>query len=72
MRVLQIEDDVSTAQAVAKTLEAKGFQCDTASLGEDAIGLATQNRYDLILLDIMLPDIDGYRCRISASVRSGW
>jgi DNA-binding response OmpR family regulator len=60
MRVLQIEDDVSTAQAVAKTLEAKGFQCDTASLGEDAIGLATQNRYDLILLDIMLPDIDGY------------
>jgi DNA-binding response OmpR family regulator len=60
MRVLQIEDDSSTAQAVAKTLEAKGFQCDTACLGEDAIGLATQNRYDLILLDIMLPDIDGY------------
>ena len=60
MRVLQIEDDESTAQAVAKTLESKGFSCDTAGLGEEAIGLATRNDYDLILLDIMLPDIDGY------------
>ena len=60
MRVLQVEDDTSTAQAVEKTLQAKGFTCDTAALGEEAIRLATQNRYDLILLDIMLPDIDGY------------
>lgn len=60
MRVLQVEDDVSTAQAVTMTLQAKGFSCDTAELGEEAIALATQNHYDLILLDIMLPDIDGY------------
>ena len=60
MRVLQIEDDELTAQAVSKTLESKGFSCDTAGLGEEAVGLATKNHYDLILLDIMLPDIDGY------------
>ena len=60
MRVLQVEDDRSTAQAVEKTLQAKGFTCDTVVLGEDAIKLAVKNRYDLILLDIMLPDIDGY------------
>ncbi len=60
MRVLQVEDDEPTAQVVAQTLISKGFSCDTAHLGEEAIDLATQNRYDLILLDIMLPDIDGY------------
>ena len=60
MRVLQVEDDASTAQAVEKTLQSKGFTCDTAVLGEEAIALASRNSYDLILLDIMLPDIDGY------------
>ena len=60
MRVLQVEDDESTAQVVAQTLNSKGFSCDTAHLGEEAIDLATENSYDLILLDIMLPDIDGY------------
>jgi DNA-binding response OmpR family regulator len=60
MRVLQIEDDEPTAQVVAQALNSKGFSCDTAYLGEEAIGLATENKYDLILLDIMLPDIDGY------------
>ena len=60
MRVLQVEDDQATAQVVAQTLISKGFSCDTAILGEEAIDLATQNTYDLILLDIMLPDIDGY------------
>jgi len=60
MRVLQVEDDEATARAVAQTLAAKGFTCDTVSLGEEAIELASQSTYDLILLDIMLPDIDGY------------
>ncbi len=60
MRVLQIEDDKTTAKVVAETLKSKGFSCDIAHLGEDAVDLALQNHYDLILLDIMLPDIDGY------------
>jgi len=60
MRVLQIEDDEPTAQVVAQALNSKGFMCDTAHLGQEALDLATENNYDLILLDIMLPDIDGY------------
>jgi DNA-binding response OmpR family regulator len=60
MRVLQVEDDSTAAQAVEKILESKGYACETTAYGELAVELATQNDYDIILLDIMLPDIDGY------------
>ncbi len=60
MRILQVEDDEPTAKVVAQALISKGFSCDITRLGEEAIDLATRNTYDLILLDIMLPDIDGY------------
>ncbi len=60
MRVLQVEDDAATAQIVERMLTSKGYVCETTALGEQAVDLATQNAYDLILLDIMLPDIDGY------------
>lgn len=60
MRVLQVEDDAATAQTVERMLTSKGYVCETTALGEQAVKLATQNAYDLILLDIMLPDIDGY------------
>ncbi len=60
MRVLQVEDDAATAQTVERMLISKGYVCETTALGKQAVDLATQNAYDLILLDIMLPDIDGY------------
>ncbi len=60
MRVLQVEDDAATAQTVERMLTSKGYVCETTALGKQAVDLATQNAYDLILLDIMLPDIDGY------------
>ena len=60
MRVLQVEDDPAAAQAVEQMLESKGYACETTAYGEQAVELATQNDYDIILLDIMLPDIDGY------------
>ena len=60
MRVLQVEDETSTASAVEQMLRADGHDCDTTSLGEDAVRLARENDYDVILLDVMLPDIDGY------------
>lgn len=60
MRVLQVEDDAATAQTVERMLTSKGYVCETTALGEQAVKLATRNAYDLILLDIMLPDIDGY------------
>jgi DNA-binding response OmpR family regulator len=60
MRGLQVEDDPTAAQAAEKMLKSKGYACETTAYGEQAVALATHNDYDIILLDIMLPDIDGY------------
>ncbi len=60
MRVLQVEDDPTTAQSVELMLKSEGYECHTTARGEEAVGLAQKDPYDVILLDIMLPDIDGY------------
>ena len=60
MRVLQVEDDPAAATAVEQMMKSRGYSCQTTAYGEEAVALATDNPYDLILLDIMLPDIDGY------------
>ena len=60
LRVLQIEDDAGTAQSVETILNAEGHYCDTADCGEIALELTRTTEYDLILLDIGLPDMDGY------------
>ena len=60
MRVLQIEDDSTTADSVEMILQAEGHTCDTARSGEIALELARATEYDLILLDIGLPGMDGY------------
>jgi len=60
MRVLQVEDDPAAARAVEQMMKSKGYACRTTAYGEEAVELATDNQFDLILLDIMLPDIDGY------------
>jgi len=60
MRVLQVEDNMTTAKSVELMLKAQGHACETAKSGQEALRLVEQKDYDLILLDIMLPDIDGY------------
>ena len=60
MRVLQVEDNATTAKSVELMLRAQGHACETAGCGEEALRLVREKDYDLILLDIMLPDIDGY------------
>ncbi len=60
MRVLFVEDDENSASAVELMLREVGHACDKTDLGEQAIKLAKTNAYDFILLDVMLPDIDGY------------
>ena len=60
MRVLQVEDDATAAKSVELMLRAQGHACETADCGEEALRLVQEKDYDLILLDIMLPDIDGY------------
>jgi two-component system cell cycle response regulator CtrA len=60
MRVLQVEDDPTTAESVEQMLKSEGHECHTTGRGEDAVELAQKTPYDVILLDVMLPDIDGY------------
>jgi len=60
MRVLLVEDDSSTAKLVELTLRAEGFVVDTTDLGEDGLEIGKLYDYDIIILDLMLPDMDGY------------
>ncbi len=60
MRALVVEDDRSTALAVSRILRQADYECDTADFGEDAVELAGQIGYDAIILDLWLPDIDGF------------
>lgn len=60
MRILIIEDEQKTAAYLKKGLSESGFIVDTADNGEDGLFLAINHPYDLIILDIMLPKINGW------------
>ena len=64
MRVLVVEDEVSVATGVQRCLSADGFDVEIAYDGADGLARAQAERFDLIVLDIMLPSMNGYRlCR---------
>ncbi|UFX98612.1 response regulator transcription factor [Candidatus Gromoviella agglomerans] len=60
MRILFIEDDNPTVMLVQLMLKSEGYLCDTVNLGLDSLEIASIYNYDLIILDLMLPDMDGY------------
>jgi two-component system cell cycle response regulator CtrA len=60
MRVLLVEDDSATAASIELMLRSESFICDTTDLGEDGLEIGKLYDYDIIILDLMLPDIDGY------------
>ncbi|MGI8676405.1 MAG: response regulator transcription factor [Nocardioidaceae bacterium] len=60
MRVLVVEDDLHLARAIRRGLESEGFAVDVATDGEEGLWLAAESAYDAIVLDIMLPGVDGY------------
>ena len=59
MRVLIVEDEVKIARAIERVLTAERFSTDIAEDGVAALALAGERDYDVILLDRMLPDLDG-------------
>jgi two-component system cell cycle response regulator CtrA len=61
MRVLLIEDDSATSEAIQLMLKAEDYVVDATDLGEDGLELGKIYEHDVIILDLMLPDIDGYR-----------
>lgn len=60
MKLLVVEDDAKMAAAVRRGLQAQGFTVDVATDGVDGLWLATEGRYDLMLLDLMLPGRSGH------------
>ena len=60
MRVLLIEDDGATAKSVELMLKSESFNVYTTDLGEEGVDLGKLYDYDIILLDLNLPDMSGY------------
>ena len=61
MRVLVVEDDADMAESLAWGLRAEGYVVDVAGTGEDGLWKARETAHDVIILDVMLPGIDGYQ-----------
>jgi two-component system OmpR family response regulator len=64
MRVLVVEDDVPMASAIRRALRAEGIVADVAIRAADAAWMVRATEYDAVVLDVMLPDVDGFEaCR---------
>lgn len=63
-RILVVEDEEAIAQGLILNLEAKGYAAELAGDGRSALAMAAAGRYDLIVLDVRLPEVDGFEvCR---------
>ena len=60
MRVLLVEDDSATAKSIELMLKSEGFVIDSTDMGEDGLEIGKLYDYDIIVLDLLLPDMDGY------------
>jgi two-component system copper resistance phosphate regulon response regulator CusR len=69
MHILLIEDEKKTAAFIAKGLEEEGYSVESASDGETGLQLALATRFDLLLVDVMLPKKDGWA--VVEELRSG-
>lgn len=71
-RILVVDDEPSITEFVSYNLRKEGWQVDVASTGDDALELARDSDFDLVVLDVMLPGMDGYevcrRLRATSSV----
>src|SRR5436305_9708030 len=64
LRVLVVEDEIKMASLIRRGLRSEGLAADVAIKGEDALWMAASTTYDAIVLDVMLPGIDGFEtCR---------
>ena len=70
MNILVVEDEISLANAIKQILEKKGWFVDAVHNGNDAVDYAGGFSYDLIILDVMLPGMDGFQV-ISALRKNG-
>ena len=60
MKILVVDDEVRIREVVSEYAKVSGFECDQASDGLEAIEMVIKNDYDCIVLDIMMPELDGF------------
>ena len=72
MRLLVVEDEQRLASGLKRGLEAEGFAADVALNGTDGLWMAREHRYDAILLDIMLPGMNGFEICASLRKEEDW
>jgi two-component system OmpR family response regulator len=72
MRVLVVEDEAKLAALLSRGLREEGYAVDVADRGEDAVWMAEATQYDAILLDVMLPGIDGFEVARRLRKREVW
>ncbi|MDP9696724.1 UNVERIFIED_ORG: two-component system OmpR family response regulator [Arthrobacter globiformis] len=72
MRVLLVEDEVLLAETIRQGLKAEGFVVDIAHDGIDGLWAATENLYDVVVLDVMLPGMHGYSVLKQMRERQNW
>jgi two-component system OmpR family response regulator len=72
VRVLVVEDEARMATLLARGLREEGYAVDVAGDGTNGLWLATENDYDAVVLDIMLPDLDGFEVCRRARAAGRW
>jgi DNA-binding response OmpR family regulator len=72
VKLLIVEDDHKVASAVSRGLQAEGFTVEVASDGEDGLWRATEGSYDLIVLDLMLPRMNGFKVCAELRGQGDW
>jgi two-component system, OmpR family, response regulator len=72
VRVLVVEDEVTLAQAIARGLQAEGFTVDVEHDGESGLWRAQEQRYGAVVLDVLLPKMNGYRVCAAMRREQNW
>ena len=72
MRALVVEDELRLAAGLRNGLEAEGFAVDVALTGTDGLWLAREHAYDVLVLDLMLPGVDGFEICATLRTESVW
>ena len=72
MRVLVVEDELKMAGLLRRGLEEEGYAVDTAATGTEGLWAGSENAYDAIILDVMLPELDGFEVCRQLRSRGRW
>ncbi len=60
MKILIVDDETKIREVVSEYAKASGYECDQACNGRDAVEMVSRNNYDCVILDIMMPELDGF------------